>query len=203
MGPERVDWDAFWRSPEKAFYNPSALLPNDCSPAPRSILAVRDRVQAASEPTQSMEAEMKRESLIRTLALSLLAGPSLGAEPPACTDPFNADARAPAEALRATARRCVDPEVRALYFNRAYHQDKLGELQTLRHLQNPRPSDDGVRYEQGRIFIALAEVFAESAWRAGSRESLGERNGAYDRIIMILESRLRGDDELARGGGLD
>ena len=142
------------------------------------------------------------------LTLTLMSNSTLATpEPEGCTDPFQQLAPSAAETLRALARRCSDASVRTLYFNRAYHRDTLQHLATLRRLQTfPKKSDPGsdeARFQQSRVFITLAELFAEQSWKNGSRTSLHQLNQAYDQSIAIMESRIRGETAIAVGDDND
>jgi hypothetical protein len=131
------------------------------------------------------------------LASQAVAGPAHG-----CSNAFAADVvQAEPVRLRAMAADCDQPTTAELLYNRAYHAELLEDLALLARLQRGRPNSDRLHWEQGRIYIALAEAFAARAARAGTESATGELNRAYDGAIRLAERAINGYGRMAGAGG--
>ena len=126
---------------------------------------------------------------------------TVGNEHPACTRPFASLPDASAEALREVASSCSDSSTAMLFYNRAYHATTIEHLRRFSQLETRGGSEDGVRYQQGRIFIALAEELARFSWRVGDQGVIDALNTAYDRSIETLEYTIKGYNLLIGGPG--
>ncbi|MEA3274991.1 MAG: hypothetical protein U9Q81_06825 [Pseudomonadota bacterium] len=117
----------------------------------------------------------------------------------ACDSPFfSFDDPSPA-ALREIAASCEHRPVAMLFYNRAYHKEVLGDLRLLTGLHTYGTSEDQIRYEQSRIFIALAEELARRAWESGSCSGIASLNAAYDQAIETVEYTIKGYNLLIGG----
>ncbi|WP_275098579.1 hypothetical protein [Sedimenticola hydrogenitrophicus] len=119
------------------------------------------------------------------------------ANPNDCYNPFTHSAEYPPAQLRQVAKKCDETAIANLFYNRAYHAELLDKFQILNRLQAHQPTDDLTHYHTQRIFIALAEAFADRAWTRGEAQAITLLNRQYDRSIEIAEYQLRGYDKLA------
>jgi hypothetical protein len=117
------------------------------------------------------------------------------AEPAACLEPFG-PAESEPDALRKIARGCRVESVARLYAQRAYHAELISDLRVMARMQKAYADNDRIQLEQGRLFVALAEAFAERAYaeRPGVVEEL---NLAYEQSIRRVERCLDGYGRLA------
>lgn len=137
------------------------------------------------------------KSLTFALIAQLLGGlPVAAAQNPACSTPFPAEPSRSPEARREIAASCADDAIALLFYGRAYHAEVLADLHRLQGLETYRASADRLRYEQSRMFVALAEALAERAWEAGDPRVIRALNRAYDQAIDRVELTLRGYDRL-------
>jgi hypothetical protein len=111
---------------------------------------------------------------------------------PGCSDPFAPLSDTSPHALREIAASCIDGTTAMLFYSRAYHADIMKDLRRLTRLHTPRSREDTARYEQGRIYVALAEEFARIAWRDGAIGAIDALNAAYDRSIETVEYTIKG-----------
>lgn len=116
-----------------------------------------------------------------------------------CEAPFAAFWKVSPERLRHIAASCADRDIAMLFYNRAYHAKAMGALRRLSHLETRGSDEDTVRYEQGWVFIGLAEELARHLWSKGGDGSIRELNAAYDNSIQILEYTLKGYTMLIGG----
>jgi hypothetical protein len=121
----------------------------------------------------------------------------------ACDPPFARLAQtmaASSEHLRALAAGCADPELARLFYSRAYHAEVVDDLNRLAQLQKGYASNDQRRLESTRIFVGLAEAFAEKAWHGSAgavrADTIRALTQAYDRTIDDVELTIRGFDLL-------
>ena len=117
---------------------------------------------------------------------------TLGSEHPSCSHPFAVLPDPSAETLREIAASCRDAPTAMLFYNRAYHGNTIGYLRRLSRLETRGANEDALRYQQGRIFIALAEELARITWCAGDETVVEDLNAAYDRAIETLEYTIKG-----------
>lgn len=131
----------------------------------------------------------------------ILASSGAAADNADCYTPFNHDAGEDPASLRQIARACIEPEIANLYYNRAYHAELLHKFRTLNRLQALKPNHNKTHYHTQRIFIGLAEAFAQRAWQRGTSHAISQLNRQYDRSIEIAEYQLKGYDMLAAQSG--
>jgi hypothetical protein len=134
--------------------------------------------------------------LMTLMADSAFSG---GSEHPACRMPFPAFDSPSTDFLRSIASSCRDEETAMLFYNRAYHREVMADLRRLCGLETGRDGEDEIRYEQGRIFIAVAEEMARIAWIEGRPGTLDALNAAYDRSIETAEYTIKGYNLLIGG----
>ncbi|MES9958533.1 MAG: hypothetical protein ABW120_01910 [Sedimenticola sp.] len=129
------------------------------------------------------------------LTFSLSGG---AAEHPACSNPFLEKAAVSPDEARQIANSCSKEEIADLLYNRAYHQELLEHFRSMSRLEAFSETDDVMYYEAQRMFIGLAEAFAESAWYNGSLDAIKSLNRQYDHAIEVGELQLRGNEVLAK-----
>lgn len=140
------------------------------------------------------------------IAFALSAGMTLvsstvSADDGDCYTPFNHRAGDNPQLLRQIARTCGKPAVANLFYNRAYHAELLHKFRTLSRLQALKPNHNQTHYHTQRIYIGLAEAFAQRAWQHGAGNAISQLNLQYDHSIETAEYQLKGYDMLAAQSG--
>ena len=157
------------------------------------------------DPPPDHEGSWMRKLYQTQLIALLLAHPvaTTGSEQPSCDAPFVPFLDFSAEELREIAASCNDASTAMLFYNRAYHAIVMRKLRRISRLETRGGDEDEVRYEQGRIFTALAEELARIAWRPGEQDLIDDLNAAYDHSIETLEYTIKGYNLLIgkSGGG--
>ena len=133
------------------------------------------------------------------IALSLCGFSTLAADQdPACRAPGLKDHAYTADRLMEIAHSCRLPEVAELYYNRAQYQRQLEKFTRFeRALYHYSDRDNMAYIESYRIFIGMAEAFAEDRLASLDVAALRQLNRAYERSGEIAEMRFRGYDLIA------
>ena len=133
------------------------------------------------------------------IALSLCGFSALAADQdPACQAPGLKERAYTIDRLMEIAHSCRVPEVAELFYNRAQYRRQLEKFTRFeRALVHYGDRDNMAYIESYRIFIGMAEAFAEDRLSSLDEAALRQLNLAYERSGEIAEMRFRGYDLIA------